>query len=167
PAAALTDQLACQHERSETDLRRLALRMKPTMRSLLERAASQLPPHGEANDAIDRVLADDNRLEAGTVTFIDFVGAEVCKHYRVFASRVVREAELRDWMLHELAASGGGRLWSFLEYAQTGRRYGVLVIVDGLQGHLVEALAHGEAADPFVQAIAREQRAGVGVPSPP
>ena len=39
----------------------------------------------------------------------------------------------------------------------------LLIVVDGLQGHLMEALARGEPADPFLAAIAEAQRRGVGM----
>ena len=55
--------------------------------------------------------------------------------------------------MSQLAEPGRSALWDYLE--QSGRRrHAVLVAVDGLQGHLMEALAGGAADDRFLDTIA-------------
>jgi hypothetical protein len=62
-------------------------------------------------------------------------------------------------MRAELDRPGGGRLWNYLAASQR-RRHGVLTVVDGLQGHLVEALARGDGEAVFVQAVEAELHRG-------
>ena len=158
PDTPLGERLDCELEPGEARLRALVARVEPRVRRLLEATASRLDPGGEYEPALRAVLREPDRLEAITVSVIDLVRQQVCKHYRAFATRVFREDQLRRWMETELDKAGGGELWDFLEWANERRRYAVHTIVDGLQGHLIEALAAGDPRDPFLQQILREHR---------
>lgn len=159
-ARALGDRLACAQPVDDARLRVLLARVQPIVRQILDDTAAKLDPQGDFAPALRHIVADPDRLETVTVSLIDVIRQQVCKHYRVFATRVFREAQLRDWMHRELDAPQGGALWTWLDYANTGRRYAVHVVVDGLQGHLVEALANGDPHQPFLQQIAADMRAG-------
>ncbi len=158
PDTPLGERLDCELEPGEVRLRVLLARVEPLVRRLLEAAASRLDPGGEYEPALRAVLREPDRLEAISVSLIDFVGQQVCKHYRAFATRIFREDQLRQWLESELDKPGGGELWNFLAWANERRRYAVHVIVDGLQGHLMEALAAGDPRDPFLQQILGEHR---------
>lgn len=165
PDAPLRERLECESEPDDARLRVLVARVEPSVRRLLEAAASRLDPKGEYEPALRAVLREPDRLEAVSVSLIDFVNQQVCKHYRTFATRVFREQQLREWMERELDEPGGGELWAFLAWSNDERRYAVHVIVDGLQGHLMEALASGDPRNPFVQQILAEHRnAGARAP---
>ena len=69
------------------------------------------------------------------------------------------------WMREQLDLPGRGALWEYLEESGQ-RRHGVLIAVDGLQGHLVEALARGAGGDVFLGTIAREQLEGAALQPP-
>jgi hypothetical protein len=130
-------------------------RAKPVVRELIAGREPTLPP-GDLHDAVRHVLADDTTLEAITLSLVDFVDGEVCKHYRVFARAVVRERQARVWLTAALLDPTRDDGWAFLRWHAT-RRHAVQVVVDGLQGHLVAALAGGRAGEPFlVQAAADE-----------
>ncbi len=156
--APLGERLECEAAPDDARLRVLVARVEPRVRKLLEAAASRLDPKGEYEPALRAVLREPDRLEAISVSLIDFVSQQACKHYRAFATRVFREQQLREWMERELDKSDGGELWAFLAFANDQRRYAVHVIVDGLQGHLMEALSSGDPRDPFLQQILREHR---------
>lgn len=162
PDAPFAEQLQCAVERRGPALKRTLTRTEPAVRELLSDVLHRLDAGSEIGDGIRGILADPERLEALTISAIEFVDLMVCRHYRSFATRVGRERQLRDWMLGELARPDGGRLWSYLEQADGDRRYGVLVVVDGLQGRLVESLAGG-APDRFIAAVADEYRRGPGL----
>ncbi len=153
-------RLACETRSLGSGLREAAGVAQPAVRDLLETALARLEAGSEFAAAVRATLVDASRLEAITAALVLFIDQMACKHYRAFAARVGREAQLRSWLLAELARPGGGDLWSFLEHAQDERRHAVLIVVDGLQGHLVEALADGSADQPFVRAARAEQDAG-------
>jgi len=166
PDAGLDEQLGCARERSAASRALSLMHTAPIVRRLLEQFAVRLELDPEMGAAI-RVIAEDARqLETVTLSLIQFIDQIVCKHYRIFATRVYREEQLRNWMLQELDRPDGGRLFDWLEHANR-RRHGVLIVVDGLQGHLMEALAGGREAAPFITRIRDEQRAGAARVSVP
>lgn len=152
----LGERLACSQPASAAQLAALNQRLQPLVRELLEDLARRFEGQPEIAGAASGVARDPERLDAVTISLVDVINFEVCKHYRVFATRVYREDQLRRWMLAELARQEGGDLWRYLADANDRRRYGVLIVVDGLQGRLVESLARGDAADPFLRVIAGE-----------
>jgi hypothetical protein len=157
--AGLEEQFGCMKRRNATSRARAVERAEPIVRRLLAQFAAKLKLDPDMGDAIRAVVEDDRRLEIITISLIQFIDQIVCKHYRIFATRIYREEQLRSWMLQELDRRDGGRLFEWLEHANN-RRHAVLIVVDGLQGHLVEALAGGREAAPFLALIRDEQRAG-------
>lgn len=158
PAPALEGRLACARGSDPAGRRGAVSRAKPIVRRLLQQLAARLELDPEIALAVQALLEDDVRLESVTISLVQFTDELVCKHYRVFATRVFREEQLRGWMLAELER-GGGALFDWLAHTQE-RRHVALVVVDGLQGHLVEALAGGPETGPFLARIREEQRAG-------
>ncbi|MGH0034618.1 MAG: alkaline phosphatase family protein [Myxococcota bacterium] len=161
--AGLGEELAsCARREDPGRLRAAVVRTRPLVRRLVVDLRDRLALEGELADFVDLVLDDPERLETVTASGIEFLDRMVCRSYRIFATRLVREQQLRTWLLQEFERPDGGALWRFLGDANHGRRYAVLVVVDGLQGHLVEALARGSAEDPFLRAVLGEQRRAGG-----
>ena len=160
PSRGLENQLTCDLPLTETRLTTLLERAQPIVRQLLDDTAAKLDPAGEFAPSLRRIAGDAERLETVTVTLIDVIRTQVCKHYRIFATRIFRESQLRAWMRHELEAPHGGALWTWLTYASSERHYAVHVVVDGLQGHLIAALADGNPQQPFLQRIREEMHDG-------
>ncbi len=160
PAGALEDQLACARRSSDRERATVASRIESIVRDILAHVRGAMQAEGEMAAAIDAIVAEPKRLEAVSISLVHFVDMLVCRHYRIFATRVLRENQLGDWLRAELARPGGGRLWDYLASEQEDRRYAVLTVVDGLQGHLVESLAAGRAGDRFLSAVLREHVAG-------
>jgi hypothetical protein len=156
-AGHLDERLACESRDDLESLEAATRVASPAIRGLLEALQGSMEPESEMVGAIDSVLQDDARLDAATSALIRFVDQAVCRNYRFFAARAFRARQLEAWMQTELAAAGGGALWDFLEHAQTQRRYGGVIVVDGLQGRLLEALAEGDRNAAFVRAIVEEQ----------
>ncbi len=164
-ATNMGDRLACESRTALEGLQEATRAAKPAVRGLLRALRSQLAAQADVGAAVDGVLRDDGRLEAATAALIRFVDQTVCRNYRFFAARAFRMQQLETWMLGELAEPDGGELWAFLEHANRQRRYGAVIVVDGLQGALLDALARGEAAAPFLRVVAAEQ-AAAGGPAP-
>lgn len=162
-SADVRESLICARRNSDRARAPAAERVQPIVRALLADVRRRVPAQGEIAVALDGVLGDEARLRAVSISIVHFLDAMVCRHYRVFATRVWREEQLARWMTAELDKPGGGRLWSYLDGAQARRR-AVLVAVDGLQGHLVEALSSGQPNDHFLAQIWREQEPGVAAP---
>ncbi|MDH3644570.1 MAG: hypothetical protein OES38_20860, partial [Gammaproteobacteria bacterium] len=160
PTAGLDERLACGPSEIEGRLAETAARSGPALRRLLMRVRDGMEPNSELADAVSDVLDDDKAFETIGISLVHFVELTVCKQYRMFASRVTRQEQLEGWLAAELDRDQGGRIWSYLQAAQDTRRYGALIVVDGLQGHLIEALARGDSRNPFLQRVREEQKSG-------
>ncbi|MBW2392803.1 MAG: alkaline phosphatase family protein [Deltaproteobacteria bacterium] len=155
--SSVSDRLACESRTLESGLEDATARARHAVRGVLQALRTQLAAQADVGAAVDGVLRDDSRLDAATAALIRFVDQTVCRNYRFFAARAFRVQQLERWMRSELDEPNGGELWGFLEHANRQRRYGVAIVVDGLQGSLMNSLAAGEASHPFIRTIAREQ----------
>ncbi len=164
-ASQVEERLACERRAELPALERATRAALPSIRNLLEALGEQMEGQADLGAALAAVLKDDEKLETATAALIRFIDQTVCRNYRFFASRAFRANQLKNWLKAELARPQGGALWSYLEHAQYERRHGVVVVVDGLQGRLVQALAGSGADDAFIARIAEEQRAAGG-PAP-
>lgn len=163
-AASVTDRLVCEADDARMEAR--MLRAKPIVRELLADQEAGMGP-GDMKDAVGHVLRDDTTLEAITLSLIDFLDAEVCKHYRIFAGQVLRERQMNTWLSTALLNPTRDDGWTWLRW-HASRHVAVQVVVDGLQGHLVESLASGASAgspSPFLTQVAAEDAAGA-IPAP-
>lgn len=136
-AATVGDRLACESD--DVDLSARTERARPVLRELLGEHRASLVA-GDIRDGVDRVLADDATLTTITTSLLEFVDDEVCKHYGVFATQVGREHGLNAWLGAALTRPGDPTGWEWLRWHRS-RRMAVHVVVDGLQGRLVESLA--------------------------
>lgn len=141
-AAGVSDRLACDADDSELTTR--AERARPILRELLVAHRDTLEA-GEVRDGVDRMLGDEGTLTTITISLLEFVDDEVCKHYGVFARQVRREEHLREWLGAALLEPGNPEGWAWLRWHRS-RRMAVHVVVDGLQGHLVQGLVEPDSA---------------------
>jgi transglutaminase-like putative cysteine protease len=148
--------VSCRRGADAKTLEQAVVRIQDPVRELLQELREKFQIEGEAADGVDAVLRDDKKLRTLTAAAVEFLDRLVCSSYQRFAGQLSRERRLRSWLLEEFAKPDGGELWSFLEAAQHERRYAMLTVVDGLQGHLIEALA--TMRGPFLKRIAEEQR---------
>ena len=143
---------------ADTALEARSARASPIVKELLSGLADGMDP-GDMKDAVGHVLRDATTLDAVTITLIEFIDVEVCKHYRIFAMGAQRERQLSAWLDTELLTPGRVDGWTWLAW-HGSRRHAVHVVVDGLQGHLVEALARGESNEPFLTLLAFQEDIG-------
>jgi hypothetical protein len=131
----------------------------------LKAMEKSMDPKSYPAEAIRHNLAHPEKLETLTITLITSVSIEAYKAYSVFASKVSRMENLRNWMKGELKKRHGGKLWDYLRYANEGRKYGVQIVVDGLQGHLIRSLALNKYNGPFMKQLKLDQEGPSQKPS--
>ena len=151
PRAPLDERLACD-ALTDDALAGRAAAAAPIVRELLMSVKDGM--EGENRATLDHVVSDPAVLDALSLTLVELVNMEVCKHYRIFAARTVRSRQLEAWL--ETSLIGGDAGWDWLRW-QESRPRAVHVVVDGLQGHLVEALATGKVGDPFLSRLVAEE----------
>ena len=159
-ARSVDERLVCGARSLDDGLREATLAATPSVRELLDVLGDSMEEGSEIADAIRGLRDDDARLESATASIIQFIDSFVCKQYRIFATRGHRAEQLSEWMRSELRKPGGGALWAFLEHVKSGRRYAALVVVDGLEGALMRALASGRPGDPFLREVVAERVRG-------
>lgn len=106
----------------------------------------------------DNLIKDNDRIEAMSVSIIDFAGMFTFSHYQMFAKRYAYEEAMKNKLQAQFKDGLGDELWSSINDELYNRRYGVQVIVDGLQGHLLEALVSGDSKHPFIQNVVDEHK---------
>jgi hypothetical protein len=162
--AGVDDRLVCDGDDAALEAR--MDRAAPIVREWLASQETGMAA-GDLRDAVRHALADRTTLEAMTLSLVEFVDGEVCKHDRIFAGQVAKERALRAWLSEALLDPTRDDGWAWLR-AHGQRHHAVQVVVDGLQGHLVAALASGRAGHPFlVQAAADEAIDAARRPSAP
>lgn len=106
----------------------------------------------------DNLIKDDDRIEAMSVSIVDFAGIFTFSHYQMFAKRYAYEEKMKEKLAAKFKDGLGDDLWNSLNDELYNRRYAAQFIVDGLQGHLVEALVKGDPKHPFIQNVVAEHR---------
>lgn len=142
--------------------------VKPLIKKALLALKKQVEgPHGgEALTTINSIINDPVELDKATYTVIDFVHTFVDSHYQRFARSQSKKVVLRKWMEQSLDEfirdPDSDELWSYIDKALYHRRYAVHVVVDGLQGNLVESLVKMDTEfTPFLSEIYKELERGV------
>lgn len=97
----------------------------------------------------------NNKAQAATISLIDFVRMMVHKNYNAHIMREKRIIALQDWML-KLLEENPHQLIGYLKYLNQDKKFAVQIAVDGLQGHLMEALIQPKKSK-FIDQIRKEQ----------
>ncbi len=136
-------------------------KVKPIVRELLEKFQAKPKAAGKSNEGganseaagmLGLILKDEVRLEAFSISIIDFIKYMVHKSYRYYTFKHVREMDLRKWLRKKLDAQEYTLILKYLSESQR-RRYAVQIGVDGLQGSLMRALAQPEKNSAFLNAL--------------
>jgi hypothetical protein len=133
-------------------------RVRPIVEELLRRFAAMAPHGSESETALLGLLADREKSEALSISLVDAVDRIARDSYSRFAAKVARGRDLDRWLAARIGEGGFDRLEGWLRASGEGRRLAVGVVVDGLEGRLVEALANGEGDDPFLRGVAQQHR---------
>ncbi len=138
--------------------------VKPIVVNLLEKIKSKSKPAGKSKDGganseafemLDVILKNDVKLEAFSISIIDFIKYMVHKSYRYFTFKHLREMDLSNWLKRKLRNKEYSVVLKFLNESRK-RPYAVQFGVDGLQGSLLRALAQPEKNSAFLNELNKE-----------
>lgn len=161
PETSLGKNLNCLTTRSKKQLKRISDRARSITRDTLKYGYKLLPKENEYAEAIKIASEDDDKLQAITVSLIELLDQQVCKHYKIFSREHNKMRQLKRWLTRELNKAARGEkseLWSYLEFSNNYKPYAMHIVVDGLQGQLVKSLALGRKNDPFFVQVRNEMR---------
>lgn len=167
PGDDLGSRLQCTADGSNLAPDLLAARVdatRPILRDVFTQAAVQMDP-GDMKAAADRITHDEVSQRAIAATLLQFVDGEVCKHYHIFARRLAMERAIRGMLDGGIDRPEHPAMWAWLHY-QDQRHLGVQIVVDGLQGRLVRALANPTGLDPYLNHLLRAEQADIPKPTP-
>lgn len=126
-------------------------RVSPHIKNLLNAILAGMVPGSDAYEAVNGIANDDKRLKAATASLIDAVHLYAYKHYNMFAKRFYQKQKLEEW----LKKSSEEEIVQYFKESDQ-KRYGVHIMVDGLQGALVESLSRGDLDNPFLKQIYKD-----------
>jgi len=129
----------------------------PHVKKLLEMVLEEFELEAKVKDQITPILKDDLMIEALSLSAAEAILVYAYKHYQMFAKKYHKQRALRQWMKDEIKKKDS-KLWDYLEEGLNDRRYGVHIVVDGLQGHLMEALSSGNPTNKFLRTIHQEHK---------
>ena len=161
----MTQELSTPYRRVKSVEDPVIARVKPLVRELLEHLVSEQEnfnsesakdgekSSSEISHAFSQLLKDDNKMEAMTLSLVDFVRMLAQKSYRMFALRFVRRADFGKWAKESFRSGNYQALRSYFEYQLKQKHYGVHLVVDGLQGELMRTLQGGRPGGQFLQMV--------------
>lgn len=129
----------------------------PHVKKLLELAIKEFELGDKVKEQILPILASDLMIEALSISAAEAILMYAYKHYQMFAKKYHKQRVLKQWMKNELTKKDS-KLWDYLEKNINERRYGIHIVVDGLQGNLMEALASSSPKSRFLTTIASEHK---------
>lgn len=138
-------------DRTKPYVRNLLLKVKENAEKEKKGKTDPGAANSEAMQMLAILLTNDEKLEAATISVIDFVKYMVHKSYRYFALRLIRESDLNKWLNDKLERGKYDDIIKYLNESDN-KRYGVQIGVDGLQGSLLRALAQPEKNQKFLAA---------------
>ncbi|AUI88546.1 nucleotide pyrophosphatase [Vibrio azureus] len=141
---------------SQEDLE-LVAKIQPIVINIMQQAASGMAD-GDMKHAVEAIIEDNqpknlskpnNKAQALTITLIDFVRLNVLKGYRQFVYQDEKQQKLNQW-LQTTFDEQPEKVLAFLQ-SQQNRRFGVQIVVDGLQQGLLEGLV--DPSTPFLDQV--------------
>jgi len=135
-------------------------------KGLLRSFANKMEAESEIRRILEGLIENNDQLEAIVISAATFIRTIAQKNYQAFANIANRQADLKKWLFTEYdkAASAKdpksqdfGELFSYLLHMNRGRRFGVQMVVDGLQGGMMRALATAEHRQGFFKQVFAEE----------
>jgi len=128
-------------------------KINPVVKELMQQVVAEFDIPQDYKEIVDGIINEENRLETLTISIMEVILKTMFENYQIFARKYHREEALKKWMKKELLKKQGSELWSYLRESLDERRYVVHIVVDGLQGQLLESLSSPKSDDPFLSKI--------------
>jgi hypothetical protein len=129
----------------------------PHVKKLLKIALKEIKMGDKVKAQLLPILANDLMIEALSISAAEAILMYAYKHYQMFAKKYHKQRVLKQWMKDELSKKDS-KLWDYLEKNINERRYGIHIVVDGLQGNLMEALSGSSPDNRFLKTIQSEHK---------
>ncbi|MFT6070878.1 MAG: hypothetical protein ACJAT2_002639 [Bacteriovoracaceae bacterium] len=129
----------------------------PHVKKLLQLAIKEFELGPKVIEQILPILKDDLMIEALSISAAEAILMYAYKHYQMFAKKYHKQRVLKQWMKDELVKKDS-KLWDYLEKNINERRYGIHIVVDGLQGNLMESLSASSPNNKFLKTIHKEHK---------
>jgi hypothetical protein len=148
--------------KSENDLKVVA-RVQSLVVDLIQDLAKGVA-HMSDSGMVKSILEDakpgnakkvNNKAQAVTISLVDFVRMLVHKNYNAHVMKEKRIDSLYAWMEDKLS-NDPHDLIGFLKYLNQDRKFAVQIVVDGLQGHMLEGLT-SPSKNKFISQVMEEQ----------
>ncbi|MFZ4713336.1 MAG: alkaline phosphatase family protein [Bacteriovoracaceae bacterium] len=121
----------------------------PHIKKLLDLFLAGMEKGSASQEAVYAIASEPARVLAATASLVDVIHLYAYKHYQMFAGRYAHKQKLRAWFKNNLE-NNEEEIVNYLRDSQDNKKYGVHVMVDGLQGALMESLAIGDPSSPFL-----------------
>lgn len=151
-------------ENKEFTLSRPPLRLESTINSatpatqkLLDHLKAITDPKSASYPALETMSSTPERVRGMAAALIDIIHYFTYKHYQMFAARYQRKEELREQLARKFDTDPSALARELLDQAKN-KKFGVQILVDGLEGHLTEALALGQASSPFLTSVYTDKK---------
>lgn len=150
-------------DKNNKEDRKLVSKVQDVVVELIEKIITSIPETRDS-EMVKMILEDakpenkdkiNNKAEAITITIIDFIGLTIHKNYRSHLQSFYRVKEHKKWAKKYLKKDPK-MLIGYLKYLNK-RRFAFQVVVDGLQGHLMEGLTK-PLNNIFLKQIAQDQQ---------
>jgi len=128
----------------------------PVVKDLMDQVVSDFEIPEAYKEIVHGIVNDPKRLETLTISLSELVLKTIYSNYQMFAKQYHRTELLKDWLLREAEKKDDSQLWAYLKEALNERRFVVHIVVDGLQGNLVESLTNPGPAHPFLKSVYEE-----------
>jgi hypothetical protein len=130
----------------------------PYVKEMFSQLFSEIEVDESYKEIADGIVADPKRLEALTASLIEVVIRSIHEHYQTFARKYHQKEVMQNWLFSEIRKPNGGELFDYVHESLHERRYGMHVVVDGLQGQLMKSLMAPHGDEFFIRQVWEEHQ---------
>ena len=124
----------------------------PHIKKLLDHFLAGMEVGSPTFEAVHAIASEPARVLAVTASLVDALHLFAYKHYQMFAHQFAHKEKLKVWFKTKLE-NNEEEVVNYLRESQDSKKYGVHIMVDGLQGALMESLALGDPNSPFLSKV--------------
>ena len=138
-------------------------RIKKILTTHLRSWGKILSDSPDAADSVDSIVRDEHKMEVLTISLVDFLTEIIDRYYQMYHQKTSRSLALEQRFVEIFKEKNWKEILAFTQdftqWIGHERKFAVHIIVDGLQGHLMEALSSKEPWKyPLLQQVAYEDK---------